>query len=134
MNAARVSGVRRRPSLRLNKPAGATRPMSATPITATGATQTSTTMYVVTFDQAVRLCAVPQYRIGSAVPASAREVSPTQIELTYPAGAGGGSLVIPFDDAGVSNASGGRVTPATFGLAAEVPRSAAEESPQLKAA
>ncbi len=104
----------------------------ATPINATGATQASTTTYLVTYDQAVRLVGTPQYRVGSAVPASAREASPTQVELTYPAGTGGGELVIPYGDAGVTNASGGRVNPRSFGLAAEA--AVGESAPQLKAA
>lgn len=106
----------------------------ATPINATGVSETNTTTFVVTYDQAVRLCATPRYRIGSAVPTAAREASPTQVELTYAAGTGGDAIVIPFGDAGVTNATGGRVNPGEFGLALAAEQPAAEPVPALKAA
>ena len=106
----------------------------ATPINATGAERSGGAI-VVTYDQAVRLSGVPRYPAGTAVPASARELSPTQVELTYPAGTFVDTLDIPYGDGGVTNASGGRVNPRQFVLSAEARQPAsAEPAPALKAA
>ncbi len=81
----------------------------------------------VSFDQAIILTGIPQYAAGgpTVLPTEATLVTPTLVILTY-ATAATGSLVVPYRDPAVRNATGGFVTAGSHELDAQAAQAEAQ--------
>jgi hypothetical protein len=95
---------------------GVNRPVPTVPIGIVSATKATTTITVV-FNQPVGLKGVPAYttNISGVTVLSATLSSPTTLVLTFSASvATATSLIIPFEEPAIRNASGGYANPGTF--------------------
>jgi hypothetical protein len=96
----------------------ASRKMSSkpTPITVVNATKVAAVL-TITFNQPVSLTGIPQYltNLSGPTPILASMTSPTVLSLTFSATvATATSLVVPFEEGAIRNASGGYVNAGTF--------------------
>lgn len=80
----------------------------------------SATVLNVQFDQVVALIGLPGWRADDVLALSAEQVSPTEINITYPAGTftAGADIVIPQHDRGIRSRTGGYVAQQMFPVVA----------------